>query len=175
MMSTGDSESEMGAVLVKNAERMMLSANPTQGGIELSFADGRGGLIPFAVIPEIGELSNLAHVELPNPSVMVVRSHRGESIELPWDFARHYCDPSYRPRVEAIAEAGTRSIGDRVRQLRKAANMTQAELATATGLGRVTLVRIERGEQSPRYGTLVALAGALDLPIAGLLASEPIY
>lgn len=47
--------------------------------------------------------------------------------------------------------------------------MTQEHLAAAAGIGRVTLVRIERGEQSPRYGTLVALAEALGCPMATLL------
>ena len=64
-------------------------------------------------------------------------------------------------------------VGSRIRQLREAARLTQEELATAAGIGRVTLVRIENGQQSPRYETLVALAGALGRPVAELLASEP--
>lgn len=75
---------------------------------------------------------------------------RGARHEVPWDFARHYCDPSYRPRVEAIAERGRLSPGERVREMRTAAGMTQAQLASAAGIGRVTLVRLESGEQSPR-------------------------
>jgi len=47
--------------------------------------------------------------------------------------------------------------------------MTQEELATAAGIGRVILVRIENGELSPRYETLVALAGALGHPVVELL------
>ena len=37
-----------------------------------------------------------------------------------------------------------------------------AGLASAAGIGRVTLVRLEGGEQSPRYETLMAIARALD-------------
>ena len=37
----------------------------------------------------------------------------------------------------------------------------------------MTLVRIEKGEQSPRYETLVALALALGLPLAELLLADP--
>ncbi len=48
------------------------------------------------------------------------------------------------------------------------------EVAAAAGVGRVTLVRIESGDQSPRYETLVALAGALGRPVADLLAGEPV-
>ena len=114
-------------------------------------------------------LCDLASIELPNPYQAVLRNSRGETIDLPWDFARHYCDASYRPRVEAIGAAGRQSIGSRIRRLREAARLTQEELATAAGIGRVTLVRIENGEQSPRYETLVALAGALGRPVAELL------
>ncbi len=39
--------------------------------------------------------------------------------------------------------------------------MTREEPATAAGIKRVTLVRIENGEQWPRYETLAALAGVL--------------
>jgi transcriptional regulator with XRE-family HTH domain len=35
----------------------------------------------------------------------------------------------------------------------------------AAGIGRVTLVRLDRGEQSPRYETLVALARVLGRPV----------
>ena len=90
---------------------------------------------------------------------------RGETVDFPWDFARHYCDASYRPRVEAVVAAGRRALGGRIRQLREPARMTQEELAAAAGIGRVTLVRIENGDQPPRYETLVALAGALGRPV----------
>ncbi|MCL4540929.1 MAG: helix-turn-helix domain-containing protein [Chloroflexi bacterium] len=53
------------------------------------------------------------------------------------------------------------AAASRIRQLRQAASASLMELATAAGIGRVALVRIENGEQSPRYETLVALAGAL--------------
>ena len=44
------------AVLVKNADRMMNAIKPVPEGIELSFADGCSGVIPFADIPEISGL-----------------------------------------------------------------------------------------------------------------------
>ena len=160
----------MGPVLVKNADRMMTSANPLNAGLEIVFADGCRGLIPFAAIPEIGGLSDIVDIELPNPYMLVLRNNQGQETELPWDFARHYADAGYRPRVEALAAAGRQSLGARVRELRKAAGMTQEHLAAAAGIGRVTLVRIEKGEQSPRYETLAALAEALGKPMSQLLS-----
>ncbi len=160
----------MGSVLVKNADRMMTSATLLKEGIELAFADGCTGLVPFADIPEVREMQHVVGIELPNPYELILHTKLGETLELPWDFARHYCDASYRPRVEAIAVAGRQAVGLRVRQLRESAGLTQEALARAASIGRVTLVRIENGEQSPRYETLVSLAGALKRPIQELLA-----
>ena len=162
----------MSAVLVKNADRMMTSADPLEDGIEFTFADGRKGMVLFAAIPEVKEGDNLASVELPNPYEVVLRTNDGQTVDLPWDFVRHYCDASYRPRVETVALAGRQAIGARIRQLRKAAGLTQEALARVAAIGRVTVVRIENGEQSPRYETLVSLANALDLPMWGLTATR---
>lgn len=151
---------------------MMTAAVPKRHGIHLTFADGRSGLIPFADLPEIGDQTNFESMELPNPYTIVVRSRKGATAEIPWDFARHYCDPSYRSRVETVAAAGRQSIGSRIRKLREATGVTQEELSSSAGIGRVTLVRIEKGEQSPRYETLVALSRALGLPLAELLLSD---
>ena len=150
----------------------MTAAIPKRNGIHLTFADGRSGLVPFADLPEIGDQSNLESSELPNPYTIVLRSRNGTTAEIPWDFARHYCDPSYRPRVEAVAVADRQSIGKRIRGLREAAGMTQEELSSSAGVGRITLVRIEKGEQSPRYETLVALSRALGRPLAELLLAD---
>ena len=160
----------MAVVLVKNADRMMTSADARKEGIEITFADGQRGFIPFTDIPEVKDFENLRSVELPNPYEVVLHTVAGESAKLPWDFVRHYCDASYRPRVEAVALAGRQSIGARIRQLRESAKLTQEALAQAARIGRVTLVRIESGEQSPRYETLVSLAQALGRPTGELVS-----
>ena len=151
----------MNAVLVKNADRMMMTANLREDGVELTFADGRIGLIPFTEVPEVRDRSALAAIELPSPYEMVLKTVRGERIEIPWDFARHYCDESYRPTVEAIAMRGRLTLGGRIRQFRESAGLTQEALAQAADIGRVTLVRLEKGEQTPRFKTLNAIAQAL--------------
>ena len=62
-------------------------------------------------------------------------------------------------------------MGDRVRQMRMGAGMTQGQLATAAGIGRITLVRLEKGEQSPRYETLVAIARALGRAVGEMVGA----
>ncbi len=157
---------------VKNAERMMTYAAANNKGIEITFADGCKGIIPFSDIPEVGNLSHLTSIELPDPYQVNVRSSKGDIVELPWDFARHYCDPSYRARVEAVASEGLQSLGKRIRTIRESIGMTQSELAKAAGIGRITEVRIENGEQFPRYETLVVIAEALQRPVEDLVRGE---
>ena len=158
--------------IVKNAERMMTYATATNDGVELTFADGSKGVIPFSDIPEIGAPSDLTGIELPNPYQVNIHRAKGDTVELPWDFVRHYCDSSYQPGVEAIAATGRQSLGKRIRAIREAASMTQSELAKAAGIGRVTEVRIENGVQSPRYETLLAIARTLGRPMTDFLTGE---
>jgi len=65
--------------------------------------------------------------------------------------------------------------GQRLVELRKAAGLTQAELAVKAGLGMMQVSRIERGAVSdPQMSTVQALAEALGVPVAELLADpEP--
>ena len=101
----------METVLVRNANRMMTVASLLDEGIELGFADDSMGLIPYADVPEIKRRAGVSGLELPNPYMMVLTTVHGERVEIPWDFARHYCDTTYRPTIEAIAMRGRQTIG----------------------------------------------------------------
>ena len=129
-------------------------------------------LIPYSDLPEIGERATLSTLELPNPYEMVLKTVQGETVEIPWDFARHYCDELYRPAVEAVAMQGRHTLGQRIRRRRKSAGLSQDALARAAGIGRVTLVRLENGEQSARFETLGAVAIVLGVGVSELLV-EP--
>ena len=157
------------AVLTKNANRMMTVASLLEDGIELGFADGSRGLVPFSDIPEIKARTAVSSLDLPNPYVMILETTQGERVEIPWDFARHYCDASYRPTIEAIAMRGKHTLGERIRHYRESAGLTQEALARAADIGRVTLVRLEKGEQTPRFKTLEAISKALGIPVPELL------
>lgn len=162
----------MGTISFRNADRMMTSAEPLNRGVEIAFADGCKGLIPFDAIPELREQTGRVTVELPSPYEMVLTTAVGVRVEIPWDFARHYCDPSYRQRVEDVASAGRSALGARIKALRQTAGITQAQLAHGAGMGRVTLARIESGTQSPRFQTLIAIAEALRVPVQDLVTTD---
>ena len=160
-------------VLVTNADRMMTTAALSRDGIAITFADSCRGSIPFADLPEIQGRSHVKVIELPNPYQVAIRTIHGDSFEIPWDFARNYCDPSYQARAEKVAKLGREALGRRVRRLRTASGLTQEQVAGVAGIGRVTLARIESGEQSPRLETLVSLAKALARPVQDLMLDPP--
>lgn len=65
-------------------------------------------------------------------------------------------------------EPGSR-LAVHLRLEREARGWSQGELAERAGLSKAGISKIERGEMSPTAVTLVRLAGAFDLTLAGLL------
>jgi transcriptional regulator with XRE-family HTH domain len=70
--------------------------------------------------------------------------------------------------VTIVDDTGTR-IARRVRLERDARGWSLADLAERSGVAKATISKIEREEMSPSAVTLVRLAGAFDLTLAGLL------
>jgi len=60
------------------------------------------------------------------------------------------------------------SVGRKIGDARRLQRMTQGELATAAGLARNTVSRIERDERSPGVHTARALTAALDMSLSDL-------
>ena len=63
-------------------------------------------------------------------------------------------------------------IGDKLRQTRKRALLTQQQLADKSGVGITTIVRIERNQVEPHARTIRKLAEALDIEPHELLKGE---
>ncbi|MFF0510941.1 helix-turn-helix domain-containing protein [Streptomyces sp. NPDC004250] len=62
-----------------------------------------------------------------------------------------------------------RELGDRIRDLRSRANLTQEVFAEMTGIDRRTVQRIEAGTSDPPYSSLLLIANALDVAPEDLL------
>jgi DNA-binding XRE family transcriptional regulator len=71
--------------------------------------------------------------------------------------------------ASAIAIDGVR-LGARLRELRVAAGLTQAELARRTGIHRPNIARVEAGRHTPSLETLARLASAIGVPTTTVLA-----
>lgn len=52
-------------------------------------------------------------------------------------------------------------FGDRLKELREAAGLSQAALAEAAGLNRFGVAKLEQGVREPGWSTVLALAAAL--------------
>ena len=63
-------------------------------------------------------------------------------------------------------------FGRRLKILRKARNLNQAELAERVGIETKYLSNIETGRRSPSFEKTVALAKALDVPMSALFSFE---
>jgi putative transcriptional regulator len=61
----------------------------------------------------------------------------------------------------------------RVRQVRRERRMTQAELATAVGVSRQTIISIEGGDYTPSVLLALRLAGALGSTVETLFYLSP--
>lgn len=61
-------------------------------------------------------------------------------------------------------------FGRNLRRLRKAAGLTQMELANRSDMDMAEISRLERGARSPRLDTMVRVAEALDLTIEDVVA-----
>ena len=154
---------------VYGAERMVTYAEITPKGLKVHFADDREGTIPWE---DLNLPRRPERIELPNSFVIELHLPDGQVEEIPWDYARHYADPTYREKAIRAAEEGRRIFGERLRRLRREQNVSQQELARRSGVSRGTIARIELGEQSPRYETIVALAKGLQVPVERLLIDE---
>lgn len=61
------------------------------------------------------------------------------------------------------------SIGTRLRDLRKQANMTLTTLAEGSGISVSTLSKIENDKVSPTFANLLRLAESFDMPLSNLI------
>ncbi len=75
--------------------------------------------------------------------------------------------PSAPPPDWVIARR--RVVGNRIRDARLYANLTQEKLAELAGLDRQSINRIEQGHASPLLDNLFRIADALDVPLAHLV------
>src|SRR5690349_14683314 len=69
--------------------------------------------------------------------------------------------------------AENRAAGRRIAEARRAAHLTQAELASRIGWPRDTLINIEHGRRPITVERLIQVAAALGLPPATLLIDDP--
>lgn len=63
-------------------------------------------------------------------------------------------------------------IGDRIKTLRKANNLTQKELSQRSGIAEITIRQYERGDYQPKVEQIQKLAKGLSVPVEQLIPEE---
>ncbi len=71
-------------------------------------------------------------------------------------------------RIVNIVAMPTDREGNDVRAVRRARRMTQAQLATATGVSRQTVISVEGGDYAPSVYLAIRIAAALDTTVDDL-------
>ena len=66
-----------------------------------------------------------------------------------------------------------KQLGQRIRNLRNALQMSQEELSFKAGISPAHLGQIERALKNPTIDTIAKIATALDIPVAALFATDP--
>lgn len=72
----------------------------------------------------------------------------------------------------ALGEIDGQRLGAKIRALRLAAGLTQAELARRTGIHRPNIARVEAGRHTPSLETLARLATAIGVPTTRVLIGD---
>ena len=157
---------------VQNANRMMISIESSHEGLNVSYADGLVSFVPWSSIRGVHDQADVDSIEFDSPYEALIRTKHGEVAEIPWDFARHFGDGAYREQTEDGTTEGQRKFGRRLRGLRLESNLSQQKLADLSGVGRVTITRLEAASQSPRLETIQRLSTAMGFPIQALLMED---
>lgn len=75
---------------------------------------------------------------------------------------------SQQLRVRAVRRE---ALGTAIRDARKAAGLTQAQVAESAGMARSTIIEVERGQKSLSSDSLWNLAVALGTPLSAIIAA----
>ncbi|MFJ8054974.1 helix-turn-helix domain-containing protein [Streptomyces sp. NPDC096142] len=70
---------------------------------------------------------------------------------------------------DARVIARRRQVGERIRHVREANNLSQADVCGRAGIDLASYSRIERGHSSPLLDTLIRIADAIGVPLADLV------
>jgi len=137
----------------------------------VTFDSGKEYSFPRSSL-EVDDGSGVASVQVERKRFFFrVTQASGSRYEVPWDRVLHEAEPSYAWFRGRTARAKTaRNVGATIRRLREAKGLTQDRLATAVGMIRNNISRIEAAKHRPTLETLEKLAKALKVSVAELVA-----
>jgi DNA-binding XRE family transcriptional regulator len=135
-----------------------VTVSPRGGELLVIFSDGHAMLLERPVGPE-DDGSSIDSISLEDDATRALLVlENGQNIALtPANVALRSMSRPYGA-IDGV------KLGRRVRELRLAAGLTQAELARRTGIHRPNIARVEAGRHTPSLETLARLAQAIGVP-----------
>jgi DNA-binding XRE family transcriptional regulator len=155
-----------------------VTVSPRPGELLAILADGTSFLLarPVGEADDGSEVSSITLGPAAESAVLALSSGRELTLRA-HDVAPHANASNGRPSSPPLngstplAIDGAR-LGARLRELRVAAGLTQAELARRTGIHRPNIARVEAGRHTPSLETLARLASAIGVPTTSVLAES---
>jgi DNA-binding XRE family transcriptional regulator len=158
-----------------------VTVSPTGNEVLAVYADGDAVLLPRPLGSE-DDSTPIMSIELTsNDSDATVHLKSGKSITLhamaPNPFNNRRLTPlPDRPGVRGDMQTEPPMdgvwLGQRLRQLRKAAGLTQEELSRRTGIHRPNIARVERGRHMPSLETVAKIAFGIGVSPTQVFQSE---
>ncbi|HET6339692.1 MAG TPA: helix-turn-helix transcriptional regulator [Polyangiales bacterium] len=157
-----------------------LTVSPRANELLALLGDGTVVLVPRPVA-EDDDGSEVSSIELgPDAQSATLKLGSGRELTLragavcdsnkdSGDHVDHFGNGNGANGVNAVDGA---RLGARLRELRLAAGLTQAELARRTGIHRPNIARVEAGRHTPSLETLARLASAIGVPTTVVLSGK---
>ncbi|MEM9193698.1 MAG: helix-turn-helix domain-containing protein [Myxococcota bacterium] len=170
-----DDARRVAALLVRQADRHrahrfeFVTVSPRGNELLVVLGNGRSLLLPRPVSEE-DDGTEITTITLSTDA-------RSAELELVGGSTLHLDALAVANRTANASEAngipieGAR-LGKRLRELRKAAGLTQAEVARRTGIHRPNIARVEAGRHTPSLETLARLATAIGVPTTRVLSED---
>jgi DNA-binding XRE family transcriptional regulator len=150
-----------------------LSVSPRGGELLAIFGSGQALILPRPVGAD-DDGSEVAAIELAaDARTAEVKLTSGKHLSLAAaDLQDRKDSPGLAPASvpASLGDVDGVRLGQRLRALRLAAGLTQAELARRTGIHRPNIARVEAGRHTPSLETLARLAAAIGVPTTRVLA-----
>lgn len=136
----------------------------------VTFDSGKEYSFPRSSL-EVDDGSEVANIKVDRRRFFFrVRQASGNRYEIPWDRVLREAEPSYRYfRGRRDRTRATREVGATIRKLREAKGITQEQVASAVGMMRNNISRIEAAKHRPSLETLERIAKALKISVAELI------
>lgn len=149
-----------------------VTVSPRANELLAVLGDGSAVLLPRPV-SENDDGSDVASITLEsNARTATLKLGSGREITLQASVVAAESGHQKAPGLNGAIAIDGAKLGARLRELRLAAGLTQAELARRTGIHRPNIARVEAGRHTPSLETLARLASAIGVPTTHVLSEK---